>query len=69
MTDEIIVCPNCNSTRVMLGKKKCKCLDCHKSFKPEKKFTSSTVQPRFSNIESMERLVRREVYGERYGRR
>lgn len=69
MTDENIVCPKCGSKRIVVGKKKCKCLDCHKSFKPEKKLTGSTIPSMFGRVEDIDRLMRRATIGERYGRR
>lgn len=69
MTDENIACPNCGSKRVMPGKKKCKCLDCHKSFKPERKITDSKTPSMFGRMEDVDRLIRRATFGERHGRR
>ncbi len=55
----MLVCPFCESINLIKGKKKYRCLDCHKSFSTPKGGTGKSVPIRDTDVKSMDRVMRK----------
>lgn len=54
-----MACPFCESTNIIKGKKKYKCMDCHKSFLTPKTVVDKSVPLRQDDIKGIEKLLRK----------